>query len=472
MAGKSRLRDLRLSDAVTGSLADVDEERFEFDVGPGAKVRFPWAKIDADRFAVVVERLPKTPADEVALAEWWLAWNDRARAEAALARAAAGDPAVVVRDVALVAEARGIPAPADGFVLHEGRLLTRAEEAEARLSAELAKATAAVVEAPPGAFAAAADSLAALGARGKTALAGALSERSRRNSAAVQASPLLKGAGLDALRARLFAELESRRALALALIFDEKKYPYPYAADQATVQAEVDRLVDRVRDVWSRPSATIFAEAKAPKPDPEAAALLALDGDQQAVALAAKAEGVELDAELVRREIDRLTAMAHYAPDGKTRGLLDDAKEIEAYNLTRTAVIGEFEREVHRLTNAYRLMMGRRPVMIDDRLVQAARGHSEEMSRLGYFAHESPTPGRRSPTDRARLSGFGGGVSENIARGAPTPADAVAGWIGSSGHHRNLLGAGHTVLGVGYAETGRFWTQNFGRGPAKPPKDR
>jgi uncharacterized protein YkwD len=115
-------------------------------------------------------------------------------------------------------------------------------------------------------------------------------------------------------------------------------------------------------------------------------------------------------------------------------------------------------------------MMGRRPVMIDDRLVRAARGHSEEMSELGYFAHESPTAGRKSPTDRGRLAGWGGGLAENIAHGAPTPAGAVAGWIGSSGHHRNILGVGHTHLGVGHAPKGNYWTQNFGRANVGPPK--
>jgi uncharacterized protein YkwD len=77
---------------------------------------------------------------------------------------------------------------------------------------------------------------------------------------------------------------------------------------------------------------------------------------------------------------------------------------------------------------------------------------------------------RQSPGDRARLAGWGGGVSENIARGQDTPAGAVHGWINSSGHHRNVLGRGWTHLGVGFAPGGFFWTQNFGRGSAKPPK--
>lgn len=471
-AAKSRLRDLRLSDAVTGSLANVDAERFEFDVGPGAKVRFLWSKIEADRLWAVLEPLPRTPQDERALAEWWVAWNEPARALAALARAFPGDPELVSREAALVAEARGVAVPAEGFFFYDGRFLTRDEEAEARLTAALESGKAAVVGAKPGGFAAAADGLAALGPRGREALIAGLRARAEAHVKTAAASPLLKGAGLESFRAKLFAELEVRRTAALALIMDEKKYPYPYAPDQETIQAEVDRLIDAVREIWSRPSAVLFAAASGPKPDPEAVALAALDADMSAVAATAKGSEVDLDPALVRAEIERRIAMPSYTPDAKTRNLIEDAAEIEAYNLTRTAVIGEYEREVHRLTNAYRLMMGRRPVMIDDRLVLCARGHSEEMSRLKYFAHDSPTPGRKSPTDRAKLAGYGGGVSENIARGQPLPANAVDGWIGSSGHHRNILGAGHTHLGTGYCEEGRFWTQNFGRGAPKPPKDK
>jgi uncharacterized protein YkwD len=469
-AEKAKLRGVPLGSELVGHLTHVDAERLDFDLGGGSKVRLFWAKIDADRLQSLLDRLPRTADEERALAEWWLAWREPERALASLARAAALDPDWPAKQTELVAEARGAAAPADGYVLVAGRFLTRAEEAEAAFVAKLAAATAELRAAPPGGFEPTAERLAELGPRGVEALVAALRERSAANVKAVGASPACRGAALESLRAKFFALLEERRAAALALIFDEKRYPYPYGPDQAEVQAEVDRLTDLVRDVWERPSTLILARAAGAKADPDAAALAALDADQALVAAVAARSQVALPADAVRAEFDRVVAMRTYAPDAKTRGLLDDAREIEAWNAGRTAVVGEFEREVHRVTNAYRAMMGRRAVMIDDRLVLAARGHSEEMARLGYFAHESPEAGRRSPTDRARLAGWNGGVSENIARGAPTPAAAVQGWIGSSGHHRNLLGAGHTHLGVGYAANGSFWTQNFGRGSPKPPK--
>ena len=58
------------------------------------------------------------------------------------------------------------------------------------------------------------------------------------------------------------------------------------------------------------------------------------------------------------------------------------------------------------ILNTYRMMLGLPVLEIHPNLVKATRGHSEEMARLGYFAHESPTPGRETPDDRARLAGY------------------------------------------------------------------
>ena len=39
------------------------------------------------------------------------------------------------------------------------------------------------------------------------------------------------------------------------------------------------------------------------------------------------------------------------------------------------------------------------------------------MGSKPYFAHESPTPGLKSPGDRCKKEGYGGSVGENIATG-------------------------------------------------------
>ena len=92
------------------------------------------------------------------------------------------------------------------------------------------------------------------------------------------------------------------------------------------------------------------------------------------------------------------------------------------------------------------------------------------MSKLGYFGHFSPTPGRRTPYDRMRLQGYKYGSSENIAGGSTAPRGAHNQWCHSSGHHRNILMPPWTEMGSG--QYGRLWTQNFGQAPKWREKDR
>ncbi|MFM8386198.1 MAG: CAP domain-containing protein [Planctomycetia bacterium] len=112
-----------------------------------------------------------------------------------------------------------------------------------------------------------------------------------------------------------------------------------------------------------------------------------------------------------------------------------------------------------------------RAVRIDDRLVTAARLHSQDMERRGFFAHEAPpNPAtgepRTSPFDRMRKAGYEGyGASENICAGAGDPTAAHVMWCHSSGHHRNILSS-WTDMGTGVS--GTRWTQNFGTGGSRP----
>ncbi|HPO00481.1 MAG TPA: 30S ribosomal protein S1, partial [Opitutaceae bacterium] len=65
--------------------------------------------------------------------------------------------------------------------------------------------------------------------------------------------------------------------------------------------------------------------------------------------------------------------------------------------------------------NDYRETLGLARMEIDLRLMQAARGHSKEMTDLKYFSHVSPTKGREGFGDRCRLAGYQGAGGENIA---------------------------------------------------------
>lgn len=105
------------------------------------------------------------------------------------------------------------------------------------------------------------------------------------------------------------------------------------------------------------------------------------------------------------------------------------------------------------------------PLRRNGHLDRAARKHSADMGKRRYFDHTNPDG--ESPTDRARAEGYSGGVGENIAAGYQTPADVMQGWLDSPGHCANLMSAGYSVVGIGFAEISgspysRYWTQNFG----------
>lgn len=108
--------------------------------------------------------------------------------------------------------------------------------------------------------------------------------------------------------------------------------------------------------------------------------------------------------------------------------------------------------------NRLRLWLGLGALLIDEKLCSAAREHSEDMRKLGFFAHESPVPGKRTPGDRAARAGTSGGA-ENIANGQSSGARANRAWWYSPGHHKNLLGA-HSRVGLGRSLS--LWTQMFG----------
>jgi uncharacterized protein YkwD len=118
------------------------------------------------------------------------------------------------------------------------------------------------------------------------------------------------------------------------------------------------------------------------------------------------------------------------------------------------------ERQQVKITNNYRIMMGRPALEIHPCLIESARGHSNEMTVLGYFAHESPVEKNREPSDRARNAGYEGGAAENISMGSTAPQATHDAWYNSSGHHRNILAEGHRAMGSGL--DGQHWTQNFG----------
>lgn len=107
------------------------------------------------------------------------------------------------------------------------------------------------------------------------------------------------------------------------------------------------------------------------------------------------------------------------------------------------------------LLNIERGTRGRRPLRRNGRLAGAAAGHSRDMVRRLYFAHNS----RAGATfvDRVRRTGYTSGlrgwlVGENLAWGGgseSTPRQIVAAWMQSPPHRANILQRRFREIGIG-----------------------
>lgn len=126
--------------------------------------------------------------------------------------------------------------------------------------------------------------------------------------------------------------------------------------------------------------------------------------------------------------------------------------------------------EIVRLGNIERVNHGQEPLEAESILEKSATAHSEEMAKLDYFSHTSPTPGRETPHQRIRAAGSGASATgENIAvftnHKFSTLADKVVqGWMNSPPHRKNLLSPNFTHIGIGIGRRGKtyYFTQNFG----------
>lgn len=121
----------------------------------------------------------------------------------------------------------------------------------------------------------------------------------------------------------------------------------------------------------------------------------------------------------------------------------------------------EFARQVLELCNEERAKAGVAPLQLAEDLQSAAMIRAEEISR--FMSHTRPD-GRDCTTVLKTRWGAG----ENIAGGYDSTSRAVAGWLDSPGHRRNILYRDFKYLGVGYyyAPDGvggykHYWVQIF-----------
>ncbi len=324
-----------------------------------------------------------------------------------------------------------------------------------------------------------------------------------RTLALVAKDPAFKRLGkLQAMR----DELDKRRRHALTAIFNTVHYPYPYAKNGRyyAVQGEIDKRVKHAKEIWDDPySVKIKRDGKLGK------YLATWDAAIQELGIK------EVDTtDLVKKMAsyaryvtgEAINIRTYYRSDAEKEWFAYNHWVMTQYNPARTEVATVSERRQVQVTNEYRMLLGYtatvtpgsapyesitkdnvvtvlnqavlektmplRAVRIDNRLVMAARLHSEDMSKRGYFAHQAPPnpatgEGATGPGHRIGKQGYRGfGASENIAMSA-SPDQAHMMWIHSSGHHRNIL-SGWSDLGSGVG--GRNFTQNFGTGGGARPE--
>ncbi|MCW2144432.1 Cysteine-rich secretory protein family protein [Actinoplanes cyaneus] len=119
--------------------------------------------------------------------------------------------------------------------------------------------------------------------------------------------------------------------------------------------------------------------------------------------------------------------------------------------------------DIVRLTNEQRTENGCPVLTVDDRLTDAARGHSAWMGRTGEFSHTGR--GGTNFAARAKAAGYARPSAENIAWGYRSAEQVVDTWMHSPGHRENILNCRSKTIGVGavYAQNGApYYTQEFG----------
>ncbi len=444
-------RHVEMGAQVVVSLEAADAEGVTGSV-TGGRARYRWSALPTTRLVGLVLEVKGHGEDLVALAGLLHELGAEAPADQRLVEAGSeGVPTATI--FPLVARWRQEPVPEGGYVAWKGRYVSPAERDRLARLEQLDGLASKAHQADAKVWKPAAEELLSLGDDGRARLADVLTTR---RGALVESIAASKAFDSGKTRAKLYDELQKRRAYALLLIEDANAWPYPNPSGQNT--DEVVRRVDAVREVWEHPFSLVASWNASLK------SRLAEVADLDAFLVRAdpsyKPDLADLD-QRVGKRID----MPSYTPDAGSAGLRQYSLKVLAFNERVATTSTREEKDCVRAVNEYRMMMGRRAVRINERLVRAARGHSIDMRVNGYFAHDTPapyaTPDSRTPGDRVRKQGYGGGVGENIAMGTWSGRDAFAAWFHSSGHHRNMVAAGWTEMGAGRSG-GSWWTQNFG----------
>ncbi len=442
-----------------GNIVGLGENGFQFS-DAGTIVEMPFRVLRSETIKTLIRRANFSPQARIHAATFLLSMSDPEVAEKMLHQSETQAPNLKREIDGVLADARSIDTPSAGFTFQDGRYLSPADVARVSIKATVDEALPKLKSSEAEVRNEGYTALRALGDRAASSYHRALIEAKTSLLADLKAMDSFKN--LSRLDEKRLA-LDKSRNHALELIFDTYKYPYPYRG----VSTEISkRFYESAKEVLIRVNAVreLWADEKRVKID--------------AALRTAVTKIHEYNLELDRLELGRgmgdprclmnlpktnYVSLQSYAIDPADRERLDLSQAWMERNATMESKATAEEKRQVKITNQYRLMFGRYALQLHPKLLACARMHSNDMAAGGFFAHQNPRdPKKKTPNDRARLSGFYGGVSENIAANGGGAIGAHKAWIGSSGHHRNILNARWRYMGSG--NSGKLWTQNFSRG--------
>ncbi|MFF0227230.1 CAP domain-containing protein [Streptomyces sp. NPDC004629] len=126
-----------------------------------------------------------------------------------------------------------------------------------------------------------------------------------------------------------------------------------------------------------------------------------------------------------------------------------------------TGTASEAATRILELVNDERSKAGCSALTLNDTLTKAAQAHSEDMAAHRNMSHtgsDGSMPGDRITKAGYTWSAYG----ENVAYGYSGPEQVMAAWMSSPGHKANILNCSFKEIGVGLAQPGDYWTQDFG----------
>ncbi len=180
------------------------------------------------------------------------------------------------------------------------------------------------------------------------------------------------------------------------------------------------------------------------------------------LAVEGELEGVPLE-QLYRESTHGETVAVTHEHWKALQAQLDSAAAAQAFNAKDARWPERPQRALAHRINLDRHALGLPALFLQKQLSAASEGHSEEMKRLSYFSHDSPTPARATPWMRADLADYQDKArGENIYEGNASPDAAYEAWWRSDDHRKIMLMDGANHLGAGLVS--KHWTMMMGQG--------